>query len=104
MFPTISFLSLKSTLAPPSPPQSIFQRGKRSFVADFMLDCNNYILCHKSKIINNSDDGRKKCKEDLRSSINLRCLCTLAVVLHEEKFGLQASFSVSSIPGFAYQI
>lgn len=40
-------------------------------MADFMLECNNYILCHKSKIINNSDDGRKKCKEALRRVTHL---------------------------------
>lgn len=42
-------------------------------------------------------------KEDLQSLIHLQWLCSL-VVLHGERFGLQPSFSVSCIPGFAYQI
>lgn len=55
-------------------------------------------MCHKSKI-------KKKIRKDTRRLYGAYFICSVfALGLHKEKFGLGACVSVSSIPGFAYQI
>lgn len=64
-------------------------------MADFMLE--NYmffLICHKSK--------KKKISKDTRRLYGAYFICSVFAL--EEKFGLGARVSVSSIPGFAYQI
>lgn len=65
-----------------------------------LLECNYYLLGHECKILQKSGDGGKG---------GFMKFNTFAVTLQfssvtGERFGLQPRFSVSCIPGFAYQI